>query len=409
MSNRFEGLNCIRCGDGYPLDTHTRCTKCEGILTATYKINPDLSQARDTNGIWRFADYLPPVSKQNVVTLGEGSTPYVETPHYARKARLTELWCKLEGSNPTGSFKDRAASLGLSLAREWGKKGVFTISTGNAGAATSAYAARAGLRCLILIRDDSPAAKISQIAMYSPAMLRVHGVYDSRSALERAFALTQGSLPGWLNHFLWAPINPLLVDAFKTVSYEMASDPSKIPDYIFVPVGGGDLIYGMYKGFMELKEMGVVASLPKLVAVQGEGANATVSAIESGAQVVAETETANTVAEALRINFGAEHSIVAVNGSRGFGIATSDAEIIEAQREIAKLDGVFCELSSATALSAISKAVAAGRINRDDRVAAILTGSGFKDFRPAIEDISQIPLAKSVESIPDAVRQTLQA
>ncbi len=276
-------------------------------------------------------------------------------------------------------------------------------STGNAAAAVSAYSARAGLGCLILVRDDTSAAKISQIAMYSPAMLRVHGLYDALSSLQRALEITQKKLPGWQNHFLWAPINPLLVDAFKTISYEIARGAGELPDYIFVPVAGGDLIYGMYKGFSELRQMGAIPSLPKLVAVQGEGASPTVSAIEKGEEFVAEVETADTIAVALKANFGAEHSIVAVRETGGFGIATPDADIIEAQREIARLDGVFCELSSATTLSAISRAVTEGRINRDDNVAAILTGSGFKDFRLALEDTSKIPLARNVESIPDAL------
>ena len=175
--------------------------------------------------------------------------------------------------------------------------------------------------------------------MYSPILLRVWGIYRSLSSLEAALAQTQEILPDWLNHFIWAPFNPLLVDAFKTIAYEIALS-QKVPDCIFIPVAGGDLLSGLYKGFQELQKMGQLQRPPRLVAVQGEGADPTVQAIEKGLDKVKETAPARTIAGALRVNFGAEHSITAVRKSGGFGISVSDEQIVKAQREIARDEGI---------------------------------------------------------------------
>ena len=349
--------------------------------------------------MWDFADFLPPIQEKNIVSLEEGWTPYVDAPTFARRVGSRSVWCKIEGCNPAGSFKDRAASLGLSLAREWKRKGVFTASDGNAAAAISAYSARARMKCLVLITDDTPTQKLAQIMMYSPILLRVRGIYRSLSSLESALAQTQAVLPDWLNHFIWAPFNPLLVDAFKTIAYEIALS-QKVPDYVFIPVAGGDLLSGLYRGFQELQEMGQLKSLPRLVAVQGEGANPTVQAIEKGLdKVKEEAAPPRTVAGALRVNFGAEHSIAAVRRSGGFGISVSDEQIMKAQREIARDEGIFCEISSAVALAAISEALELGKIARDETAAAILTGAGLKDYPVTADDIFRIPLSEDVSSL----------
>jgi threonine synthase len=406
-SNLFLGLECMCCGSRYPVETQSTCAKCDGLLTGRYdlqKATIDLSSRRTS--IWQFANLMPPVSVNNAVSMGEGWTPLVGAPRYAKEIGLSNLCCKLEGQNPTGSFKDRLASLGLSLAREWKKEGVFTASSGNAAAAISAYSARAGLHCLVLIREDSTASKLGQIAMYGPSLLKVRNLFGSRDSLLEGLTLTQQRLPGWLNIFAWIPFNPLLIDAQKTIAYEIAADcGSEVPGYIFVPTAGGDLLYGIFKGFSELKELGLINNVPKMVVAQGAGANPTVRAIESGADRVSQIERAETVAGALRVNFGAEHALAAVKQSRGFGVSLTDFEIISAQQDIARLEGVFTEVSSATALAGIRKARAQGRLSRDDQVCAILTGNGFKDYYPPFDDISKIPLAKSASSIPSALTE----
>ncbi|MDG7001104.1 MAG: pyridoxal-phosphate dependent enzyme, partial [Nitrososphaerota archaeon] len=237
-----------------------------------------------------------------------------------------------------------------------------------------------------------------QISMYGAKLLRVRNLFRTEQTLSDALAFTQKALPEWLNHFVWATVNPLLVDALKTVAYEIAS--RSVPDYVFVPTAGGDLVYGMHKGFSELKKMGLIDKVPKMVVVQGRNANPSVRAIEVGSQTVAHTDKAETVAGALRVNFGAEHTLVAVKESGGFGVSLTDEEIISAEREIARLEGIFCEVSSAASLAGIAKAVQEDRIATDESACAILTGIGFKEYYPAFSDTSEVPLAPRIEDIP---------
>jgi len=292
---------------------------------------------------------------------------------------------------------------------QWtGKPGVFTASSGNAAAAISAYAARAGIKCLVLIREDSTPSKLGQISMYGANLLGVREIFHSQQTLARALDLTQDALPKWLNHFVWAPYNPLLIDGLKTIAYEIASDclNSELPDYIFVPTAGGDLLYGIFKGFQELKQRGAVDKIPRMVVAQGLNSSPTVAAIESGSNNVPETEKADTVAGALRVNFGTEHTLVAVRQSKGFGVAVSDDEIISAQRKIAASEGIFTEVSSATALGGVEKSINDGRVRKDEKILAILTGSGFKDYSPPFKDISLVPLAESSEKIPAILKSS---
>jgi threonine synthase len=408
MTNRFRFLACANCTTTYPTDYHSRCSKCGGILEAHYRLDGSFPVDLERRSIWDYADFLPPVQKENVVSLGEGWTPYVDSPRFAKRVGLRRLWCKLEGCNPTGSFKDRTASLGLSLASEWGKKGVFAASDGNAAAAISAYSARARIKCLILISEDAPAQKVAQIMMYSPTLLRVGGLYESASSLESALSQAQSVLPEWLNLFIWAPYNPLLVEPYKTIAYEIALS-KEIPNYVFVPVAGGELLSGLSRGFQELREMGVLERVPKLVAVQGKGADPTVQAIEKGLDKVLETGPPKTVAGAIRVNFGAEHSIMAVRKSGGFGISVTDEQIINAQKQIARDEGIFCEISSAAALAAISEALGNGKIRSDETAAAILTGAGLKDYPADEADFSHVPLSESVSSLSVTLKKVLAA
>lgn len=396
----------MNCAKAHPLETHSRCLTCGGVLETKYNVEGDFPVGRERNSIWDFSEYLPPINNENVVSLGEGWTPYRDAPRLAKRLGLKAVKCKLEGSNPTGSFKDRAASLGISLARQWRKNGVFTASDGNAGAATSAYSAAAGIKCLVMLSEEVPTSKVNQITMYTPFTLRVRGLYQSRLSLEGGLAQAGKVLPDWLNMFLWAPFNPLLVDANKTIAYEIALSKA-VPDFVFVPTAGGDLLYGLYKGFTELHEMGLLERIPKLVVAQGEGADPAVQALEKGAGPLELTSPPRTIARALAVNFTAEHPIKAVKETGGFGVSVPDDSILEAQMELAREEGIFCEISSAVGIAAVKKAVDDGKITRDQIAAVILTGFGLKDFPSATASGQGIPLVESLSNLPSAISSLL--
>ncbi len=396
--NAYIGLQCIACGKVHDNELLKECPSCGGILTGKYDLErADIKLEKRGESIWQFKDLLPPVAPQNIVSLNEGWTPYVKAKSYGESIGSEDLWCKLEGQNPSGSFKDRVGSMEVSLAREWNREGIFTASSGNAAAAVSAYAARGGMKSLLLVREDSTISKLGQISMYDPTIVRVRNLFSTKQSLFRALERVQEALPRWQNGFVWALFNPLALDALKTIAYEIAT--KNVPDYVFVPTAGGDLLYGIYKGFKELRELGLVESIPRMVAVQGEEASPLVQALDRNMQTVADTDKADTIAGALRVNFGAEHPLMAVRDSQGFGIGVSDSEIMNAQKEVARREGIFPEMSSATALAAVKKAIAEGRVKSDDKVAAVITGNGFKDYVPRFSSIEQVPLMNSVEEL----------
>jgi threonine synthase len=389
----YLGLKCTVCNKRYSELLVGVCPSCGGILTAMYDLGGLTISLQRGRSMWQFSDVLPPVSSEYLVSLDEGWTPYVKANTYGQLIGLRDLWMKLEGQNPTGSFKDRAASVLVSLAKEWGKRGVFTASSGNAAAAISGYSARGGLKCLILVREDSPVSKLGQISMYNPYIVRVRNLFSNRRTLTEFLSTIEGALPGWQNGFLWAPFNPLALEGIKTISYEIAS--TNTPDYVFVPTAGGDLLYAVYKGFKDLRDLGIINSFPKIVAVQGANANPLVHALDNNLDHVVDVEHAETIAGALKVNFGADHALNAVKQSGGFGVGVTDAEILEAQRDIAKTEGVFTETSSAAALAAVKKSLSQGWVKPNSTVAVILTGTGFKDYTPSFNSVEQIPLIQS--------------
>lgn len=394
----YVGLLCTACGEVHDSAVLTECPSCGGVLTGKYDLDrAEISIEKKGDSIWQFRNLLPPVSLQNVVSLDEGWTPYVKAKEYGASIGADDLWCKLEGQNPSGSFKDRVGSMEVSLVKEWKKEGIFTASSGNAAAAISAYAARGGVKSLLLVREDSTVSKLGQISMYDPTIVRVRNLFSTKETLFRALGRVQDALPGWHNGFVWALFNPLALDALKTIAYEIAS--RNVPDYVVVPTAGGDLLYGIFKGFTEMRELGMIDSIPRMIAVQGENANPLVQAFEKNLDTVAVTDSADTIAGALRVNFGASHPLVAIRASGGFAIGVSDSEIMNAQKEVAKKEGIFPEMSSSTALAAVRKSIADGRIKSDDKVAAIITGNGFKDYVPRFASIEKVPLMDSVDEL----------
>lgn len=396
--SRFLGLECIGCGEIYSDLQVTVCRRCGDVLTGKYDLKGlEINLREQEHSIWNYAPVLPPVDPANRVSLDEGNTPYVNLENYGRMIGAGNIWAKLEGCNPSGSFKDRAASVEVSLAKQWKCAGIFTASSGNAAAALAAYSARARLKCLILVREDSTLSKLEQISAYNPRIVRVKKLFTNKQTLTESLKRVETLLPGWRNGFVWAPFNPLAADGVKTISYEIAS--KNVPDYVFVPTAGGDLLFSIFKGFSELKSMNLIDKMPKIVTVQGDNASPLVQAIEKNLDHVEETGAPSTIAGALRVNFGANHAIKAVRESGGFGISVSDREIESAQKNLANQDGIFAETSSAAALAGVEKAIRNGRIENNSKISVILTGTGFKEYQFDQGELKKIELLDSVNDL----------
>lgn len=396
--SRFIGLECISCGQIHSDLQVTVCRQCGDVLTGRYDLTGlKINLKEQRHSIWNYEPLLPPVVPENQISLDEGNTPYVKLANYGDIIGAENIWAKLEGCNPSGSFKDRAASIEVSLAKQWKCDGIFTASSGNAAAALAAYAARARLKCLILVREDSTISKLEQISAYNPRIVRVKKLFTNKQTLMESLKRVEALLPGWRNGFVWAPFNPLAADGVKTISYEISS--KKVPDYVFVPTAGGDLLFSIFKGFSELKDMNIIDKIPKVVTVQGDNASPLVRAVEKNLNHVEETGPPRTIAGALRVNFGANHAIKAVKESRGFGISVSDQEIENAQKNLAKMEGIFAETSSAAALAGVEKALRIRRIEKSSIISVILTGTGFKEYQFNHSELKEIELIDSVNDL----------
>lgn len=316
-----------------------------------------------TGLIERWRDRLPVTGKTPIISLGEGNTPLVRADRLAAKAGLPpgSLYLKFEGANPTGSFKDRGMTLAMSKAAELGAKGVLCASTGNTAASAAAYAARAGLRCVVMLPKGQVAlGKLAQALMHGAEVLEVDGSFDA--ALSLALATAEKSGFTVVNS-----TNPYRLEGQKTASFEVAEQLGRAPDFQFMPVGNAGNITAYWKGWTELG-----GKKPKMMGFQAAGA----APLVLGRSV----PNPKTVATAIRIGAPVSRAgaLKARDESGGMIDKVTDAEILAAWKLIAREEGVFCEPSSATGVAGLLKECRQGR--RPDGVSVcILTGHGLKD------------------------------
>ena len=317
----------------------------------------------------RYRDRLPVDESTLVVSLGEGSTPLLHAPRLSERLGL-DLSLKLEGANPTGSFKDRGMTLAISKALEAGVSTVICASTGNTAASAAAYAARAGLRALVLQPHGAvAAAKVAQASALGAQVVQIRGSFDDALASARMLA-DRGT------HVLVNSLNPFRIEGQKTAAFEIVEDLGRAPEILALPYGGGGNIRAYARGLAE-----AAAGAPMLVA--GEAA-----------------ERRTTLATAIRISdpAHAEEAAAAVASSGGRVVSLTDEAILQAWRDLAREEGVLCEPSSAAGLAAV---VAAG-VERGTRVVCVLTGHGLKDPETAARE-SAPPVV--VDPDPDAIAE----
>jgi len=340
------------------------------------------------NSMWSFFEFLPLLDKKNIISLMEGNTPTLKSNRLAKEVGLKNLFLKLDFLNPTGSFKDRQISMGISKAVELSKTSVITMSSGNVGASVAAYSARAGLKNIILIPSIAPESKIIQIKQYGGNVVKINSdstklisqiVQDASKKFEMANLITAGIY------------NPFINKGAKTISYEIAiqskTNKQGFPDVIIVPVGGAGLLSGVFEGFQELYELNFIDSIPKLFGVQPEGCAPFVKAIEDNLtpEYLFQNPWKNirTISTALAddIPLDCYTGIPAIKDSGGNAIAVSDEETLVAGKQLCNLEGIFAEPSSCTTIAAIPKLLDKDLIQADENIYCLITGSGFKDIK----------------------------
>jgi threonine synthase len=340
----------------------------------------------------RFRDRLPVTSLTPDLCLGEGDTPLLPAPRLAAWVGVESLWLKVEGANPTGSFKDRGMVLAVAKAAEAGALTVLCASTGNTAASAAAYAARAGLRAVVLLPGGSVAAgKVAQAVRYGARIVTVNANFDealdiARAAAERAPLTLVNS------------VNPHRIQGQATAAFEIADALGDGPDVLALPVGNGGNITAYRAGFIRDQADGRITRQPRLLGAQAEGA----APLVLGHPV----KDPDTVATAIRIGRPAtwEPAIAAARDSNGLILAVSDDEILDAYRSIPALEGIFCEPASAAGVAGIRRAVRIGLVERRERCVAVLTGHGLKDPETAMAgSIEDVTIEPSVDAFLDRI------
>lgn len=322
--------------------------------------------------IERYRRFLPVTDKTPVVSLLEGGTPLLYGKRMSERLGL-EIYLKFEGLNPTGSFKDRGMTMAVSKGLEEGASAIICASTGNTSAAAAAYAARAGVRCIVIIPEGKIAAgKLAQAITHGAQVLAVEGNFDQ--ALEIVRQIVDNYPVQLVNS-----INPFRIEGQKTGAFEIVDDLNGAPDYLAIPVGNAGNITAYWQGFQEYHEAGISNSLPKMIGFQAEGA----APLVLGHPV----DNPETVATAIRIGKPArgDEALAAASESEGKIDAVSDQEILGAYRLVASTEGLFCEPASAASIAGMIKMFNQGLIQTGSTVACILTGHGLKDPDTAIE------------------------
>jgi len=366
-------LKCVQCGLKFPLyPPKNKCEKCGGALQ--YEINLPKSRKIKFFGklrFWRYRSLLPPI--ENIVSLGEGGTPLHKAERLAERLGLRELYLKDETRNPTNSFRDRAAALLTSNAIDLKHDTIICATNGNLGASLAAYSAKAGLICHVIVPKFVDVGKLAQMLVYDAVIEEFGETVDD--SIGRAEALADET--GWYQ--ATAELNPLVIEAQKTIAYEVY-EQFGVPDWFIVSMGGGGTTYSIWKGFKELKQLGITKSLPKMIGVQPEGCAPIVKTLVQDRSEPIKIAKPFTRALAVLVAnpIQGELAIKAIKESEGLTLTVSDSEIFTAELQIAKLEGIFAEPASSATIATLKKLVKDGNISKNDSIVCLITGSGLK-------------------------------
>ena len=332
--------------------------------------------ARRPPGIWRYFEVMPVLDESNVVTLGEGGTPMLRAPRLEAHTGARRLMIKDEGQNPTGTFKARGLSSAVSKAKELGLSKLTVPSAGNAAGALAAYCARAGMECHVFMPSDAPEAAKKETEIAGANLTLVNGLISDAAVLSRQRAAELGLFD------VSTMREPYRVEGKKTLGYEIAQDLDwRLPEAIVYPTGGGTGMVGMWKAFGEMEAMGWIGpERPRMISVQAEGCAPIVRAFEQGERFAAPWEDAHTIAAGLRVPAAIGDYLIldAIRESGGTAVAVSDAEILDAMRTIASLEGIWPAPEGAATLAGYLRLRAEGRLAAETETVLMVTGSGLK-------------------------------
>ena len=385
-------VECIRCGADYcKEDIVYTCRKCNGLLNIKYDYSEiDEKQVLNARGegVWKYRALLPFSSETEQVTINEGNTPLYKCDRLARSIGISDLWVKHEGLNPSGSFKDRGMTVGVTKAVELDVGGVACASTGNTSASLAIFAAKAELPCFVLLPKGKVAlGKVAQAMMHGAKVYSLRGNFDDALRVVRILCDEE-------NIYLLNSVNPYRLEGQKTIAFEVAEKLEwDVPDRLILPVGNAGNISAIFKGFSELKILGITDEIPKMTGIQAAGARPVVDAIKAAKAEITPDANPETIASAIRIGdpVNAAKALHAIRDSGGIAESVTDEEITEAQLQLARVEGIGVEPASAASIAGLKKLVQLGTIAKDERVVCITTGHLLKDPERVI-NICETPI-----------------
>ena len=393
------GYKCTLCGKTFKEDeAYLTCPECgeKGILDVVFDykslkkvVNLEYFKQNKDFSMWRYAPLMG-VSEEHIgEMLRIGWTPLIRSHNLAKLLGLKELYIKDDGLNPSGSSKDRASGVAVLKAIEAGAKVISCSSTGNAASSCACHAAHMGLPAVIFVPKRAPIGKTTQICLYGATLIKVDGDYKA------AFQLSKAAIEkyGWYNRN--AAINPWMVEGKKTVSLEIAEQLGFKPtDWVCVSVGDGCTVGGVYKGFHDLKELGLIDRIPRILAVQSTGCEPFVIADHNNEPLKEAEE--NTIADSIAVGIPRNpiKAINAVKNSHGVWISVPDSDILEVEALLGRTEGIFGEPAGVASLAGLMKALKDGIIRNDESVTFIVTGNGLKDPANAQKAIAQPEVMK---------------
>ncbi|KPJ48556.1 MAG: hypothetical protein AMJ38_05090 [Dehalococcoidia bacterium DG_22] len=411
-----KSLRCIDCGREYPAeDLMTACPECGkkglfyGLLDPVYdydkiaqEVNKDVLEKREAT-LWKYKEFMPISDESKIVSMGEGGTPLIRAENLASEFGIDNLYLKNETVNPTFSFKDRPCSLIVSKAFEEGARTVGLMTDGNTGASAAAYCAKTGIECYVFMPAFSLPRKITPILFYGARVILVDGsTYDAGMLSMQACAKY-----GWRNISQIKPLNPYTTEGNRSISYEVCEQLGwKAPDWLLTPTASGDSIGAQWKGYKEFHQLGFVENRPRMVAVQGKGADPVVRAFRQNKEwFEVEPFEPKTISDALAAgNVVGSWALNSLRESNGEAVAASDEETLDAQKLLAESEGIFVEPSSAVPIVGLEKLIDQGVIDKSETVVCVLTGSGLKVMEVAERSVKKpVPIEPTLEALDEAL------
>jgi threonine synthase len=386
-------MRCIECGKTHDMGRPAySCSSCGNLLEiemdvqeAAERLEKSDLQSRPLS-VWKYRELIPVDPRTETLTLREGGTPLLDCSRLAKKLGLRALHVKFDGMNPTGSFKDRGMTVGITKARDLGMKIVTCASTGNTSASLAAYAGLAGLKCVVLIPEGKVAlGKLAQAMMHGSVVVSVRGNFDQALDMVMKSSETLGT-------YVLNSVNPFRIEGQKTAAFEVCDQlGGKAPDFLYIPVGNGGNSAAYWKGFSEYESVGEVEGHPMIRGVQAKGAAPIASMFSDNSDKFLPVKNPETVATAIRIGNPAnwKKTVRAIRRSGGTVTTVTDDQILNAQKLLAKHEGIFAEPAGAAALAGLIRDLELGNVDKSLEIVCVSTGHGLKDPDVAIRQCTK--------------------